>query len=69
MRIRFLDCPNCGRRFYIHEEFAGQGYDWFCPFCGHTFKEPGAVKPLQQRAPSEGGAGADMEPERQPPAM
>lgn len=69
MRIRYLDCPNCSRRFYIHEEFAGQGYDWFCPFCGYVFKEPGAATRRGPKTSGEGLAGADAEPERQPPTM
>lgn len=46
MEIRYLTCPNCGYEFYITTEFAGRGYDWFCPRCSHVFKEgasPGAV--------------------------
>ena len=43
MQIVYLSCPKCGKQFYIHEEFAGQGYDWFCPYCGHEFTEADAA--------------------------
>jgi uncharacterized Zn finger protein (UPF0148 family) len=52
MRIVYLICPNCGKRFYIHEEFAGHGYDWFCPFCQYMFKEGGQENPSNKPAPS-----------------
>ncbi len=48
MRVIYLTCPRCGYEFYITDEFAGQGYDWFCPRCQHVFKE-------QETAPAAGG--------------
>jgi len=39
MQVVYLTCPDCGNEFYITDEFAGQGYDWFCPRCQRVFKE------------------------------
>ncbi len=37
--IKWLTCPKCANRFYIIEEQAGQGFEWFCPQCKHRFVE------------------------------
>ena len=35
--IKWLVCPACRYRFYIVEEQAGRGFEWFCPSCKHEF--------------------------------
>jgi uncharacterized paraquat-inducible protein A len=37
--IKWLTCPKCEFRFYIVEEHADQGFEWFCPRCKTTFSE------------------------------
>ena len=69
MQIVYLNCPKCRRQFYIHEEFAGQGYDWFCPYCRHEFTEADAEaaegrtaaadEARRQDSPSGGAVGTE----------
>ena len=55
--IHWLTCPECSYRFYILEEEAGQGFEWFCPHCQHRFTEAEAAshaaKPRPDGVPEE----------------
>jgi hypothetical protein len=48
--IKWLACPECRYRFYIIEEHAGQGFEWFCPKCKFTFGEDESVDEATARA-------------------
>ncbi len=39
--IIYVDCPKCGGRFYIHQEFlvVPEAY-CYCPHCAHEFVPP-----------------------------
>jgi len=57
MKVVYLTCPACGKQFYIHEEFAGQGHDWFCPYCAHEFTEADAAASTGRKPPPTGHGG------------
>ena len=51
--IHWLTCPKCSYRFYILEEEAGQGFEWFCPRCQQRFTEAQAASGAPN--PGQGG--------------
>jgi ribosomal protein L37AE/L43A len=50
--IKWLTCPKCAYRFYIVDEHANQGFEWFCPKCKHTFDEEAALAASPAKARS-----------------
>ena len=54
MNIIYLVCPRCENEFYITDEFAGQGYDWFCPRCRHVFTEDESLRRTGASTAAEG---------------
>jgi predicted Zn finger-like uncharacterized protein len=51
--IVWLTCPNCAFRFYIIDDDAGQGFEWFCPKCQHRFTEAESADRSEPRARRE----------------
>ena len=41
--IKWLICPACRYRFYIVEEQAGHGFQWFCPSCKLDFGDAESI--------------------------
>lgn len=37
--IRWIVCPHCTKKFYIHFELVGRGLNLFCPWCKKYFPE------------------------------
>ena len=59
--IAWITCPACEYRFYILEDEAGFGYEWFCPRCQHRFTEEQAADANRARETTDTiGTGASQ---------